>query len=221
MRTARSIWRRIPRWAAPGLALMASLMALLALALGGCATQAATPSGSPSVTASSTVLATATTAAPTPTATFVVLPDAASSYGPVCLASQLTLSFAIDFSSSNEMGTVTNRSTSACSLFGFPGAELLDAQRQPMQTRVSLATSGVWGGVFAEQKLQVTPGASVYFAVAWSKTPASAQSSCAAASYLALIPQGDTKPVTAPDPIQPCDGAITLSPFQPAPFMSS
>lgn len=217
MRTARSIWRRIPRRAAPGL----PLMALLMLALGGCATQAATPSRSPIVTASSTVLATATTAAPTPTATFVVLPDTASSYGPACVASQLKLSIAIDYSSSFEEGRLTNSSTSACSLFGFPGAELLDAQRQPMQTRVSLATSGVWGGVFAEQKLQVTPGASVYFAVAWSKTPASAQSSCAAASYLALIPQGDTKPVTAPDPIQPCDGAITLSPFQPAPFMSS
>lgn len=217
MRATRSIWRRIPRRATRGPLLGLAVMATLALALGGCATQAATL---PAATASSAVSSTATTAAPTPTATFVVLPDAASSYGPACVASQLTLSIGIDYSSSVEMGTMTNRSSAACSVFGFPGAELLDAQRQPMQTRVSLTTSE-GSGVFPEQKLQVAPGASVYFAVTWSKTPSGAQSSCAAASYFALIPPGDTKPVTAPDPIQPCDGAITLSPFQPAPFMGS
>ena len=216
MRATRSIWRRIPRYAALMLAPTFALM----LALGGCATQAGTLPAATTSSAVSPTATTATTAAPTPTATFVVLPDAASSYGPACVASQLTLSIGIDYSSSVEMGTMTNRSSAACSVFGFPGAELLDAQRQPMQTRVSLTTSE-GSGVFPEQKLQVAPGASVYFAVTWSKTPSGAQSSCAAASYFALIPPGDTKPVTAPDPIQPCDGAITLSPFQPAPFMGS
>ena len=218
MRATRSIWRGIPRRVGLGPALELSALASLLLALGGCATQAATP---PTATASSTISSTATAAAPTPTATFVVLPDAATSYGPACAASQLKLSWAIDFSSSNEMGTVTNTSNAACSVFGFPGAQLLDAQRQPMPTRVSQATAGPWSGVFPEQKLQLAPGASVYLAVTWSGTPASPQESCAASSYLALTPPGDSSAVSASDPIQACGGAITLSPFQPAPFMAS
>lgn len=217
-RMTHLVWRGISRRLALMLALMLALAAPLALALGGCATQAATP---PSATATATVSSTVTSVAPAPTATFAVLPDASTAYGPACVASQLKLSFTINFSSSVEMGTVTNTSSSACSVFGFPGAQLLDAQRQPMTTRVSQATAGPWSGVFPEQRLQVAPGAAVYFALAWSATSSGAQESCAASSYLALTPPGDTSAVTAPNPIQACGGAITLSPFQPAPFMGS
>ena len=217
MRTARSIWRRIPRRAAPGL----PLMALLMLALGGCATQAATPSRSPIVTASSTVLATATTAAPTPTATFVVLPDTASSYGPACVASQLKLSIAIDYSSSFEEGRLTNSSTSACSLFGFPGAQLFDAS-QPIRLQVLRSTSSPpWGGVFPEQRIQLAPGAVAYFEVKWSSASSGAASSCSTATHFALTPPNDTATVLASDPIHVCGDSITVSPFTYSPSMIS
>ncbi len=118
------------------------------------------------------------------------------------------------------MGTVTNHSTEACSLFGFPGAQLLDAQRTPLALQVLRATSGVWSGVFPEQHIQLTPGASAYFAVAWSAAPTDTQTSCLASSYFALTPPDDKGVVVATDVIHVC-GAITISPFQNAPFMGS
>jgi hypothetical protein len=207
MRMTDSIWRAIAQRAALGLALGAALI----VGLAGCAGQAATPAG-PATTAAP---------APSPTATFAVLPDASSSYGAACMASQLKLSFAIDFSASTEMGTVTNASTSACSLFGFPGAELFDAS-QPIRLQVLQATSSPpWGGVFPEQRIQLAPGAAAYFAVKWSSATSGAASSCPTVAHFAMTPPNDTASVVANDPIHVCGDSITISPFQPAPFMAS
>lgn len=213
MRMTDSIWRAVAQRAALGLALGLALL----VALAGCATQAATTSGPTATSAPSTTAA----PAPSPTATFAVLPDASSSYGPACVASQLTLSFAINFSASTEMGTVTNTSTSACSLFGFPGAGLFDAS-QPIRLQVLQATSSPpWGGVFPEQRIQLAPGAAAYFAVKWSSATSGAASSCPTAAHFAMTPPNDTASVVASDPIHVCGDSITISPFQPAPFMAS
>lgn len=201
-----SIWRATAQRAALGLTLI--------VALAGCAGQAATSAGP-------TATATISAPSPSPTATFAVLPDASSSYGPACVASQLKLSFAIDQSSAVEMGTVTNTSTSACSLFGFPGAGLFDAS-QPIRLQVLQATSSPpWGGVFPEQRIQLAPGAAAYFAVKWSSATSGAASSCPTAAHFAMTPPNDTASVVASDPIHVCGDSITISPFQPAPFMAS
>jgi hypothetical protein len=153
----------------------------------------------------------------------VVIAGTPGAYGPACRAQQLTLKFAIDESTtgtSTQMGTVTNRSTAACSLFGFPGAQLLDSQRTPMTVPVLKATSGVWSGVFPEQHIQLAPGAAAYFAVAWSAEATDTQTSCLASSYFTMTPPDDTGVVQATDVIHVC-GAITISPFQNAPFMGS
>lgn len=201
-----SIWRATAQRAALGLTLI--------VALAGCAGQAATSAGP-------TATATISAPSPSPTATFAVLPDASSSYGPACVASQLKLSFAIDQSSAVEMGTVTNTSTSACSLFGFPGAGLFDAS-QPIRLQVLQATSSPpWGGVFPEQRIQLAPGAAAYFAVKWSSVTSGAASSCPTAAHFAMTPPNDTASVVASDPIHVCGDSITISPFQPAPFMAS
>lgn len=201
-----SIWRATAQRAALGLTLI--------VALAGCAGQAATSAGP-------TATATISAPLPSPTATFAVLPDASSSYGPACVASQLKLSFAIDQSSAVEMGTVTNTSTSACSLFGFPGAGLFDAS-QPIRLQVLQATSSPpWGGVFPEQRIQLAPGAAAYFAVKWSSVTSGAASSCPTAAHFAMTPPNDTASVVASDPIHVCGDSITISPFQPAPFMAS
>lgn len=212
LRVSRSIWRWRPQWVALGLVMA------LGLTLAGCDAQAAT-TPSPSATRAATATH---TVAPSPTATFVVLSDDASvTYGPACKAAQLKLSWAIDFSSADEMGTLTNTSGAVCSLFGFPNAQLFDAQRQPLPTQVSRATSGVWGGVMPEQRLRVAPGGSVYIAVKWANAGSGAQGACAAAAYLALTPPDDASAVMASDPITVCGGAITISPFQIAPGMAS
>ncbi len=209
MRMTDSIWRAVAQRAALGLALL--------VALAGCATQAATTSGPTATSAPSTTAA----PAPSPTATFAVLPDASSAYGPACVASQLKLSFAIDQSSAVEMGTVTNTSTSACSLFGFPGAGLFGAS-EPIRLQVLQATSSPpWGGVFPEQRIQLAPGAAAYFAVKWSSATSGAASSCPTAAHFAMTPPNDTASVVASDPIHVCGDSITISPFQPAPFMAS
>jgi len=89
-----------------------------------------------------------------------------------------------------------------------------------MTVQVLKATSGVWSGVFPEQHIQLAPGAAAYFAVAWSAEAAGAQTSCLASSYFALTPPDDNGAVQATDVIHVC-GAITISPFQNAPFMGS
>jgi hypothetical protein len=223
-----SDWRR---WSWRSLAQSLALVGLLAGALGGCAAQSGPSLGAAaSPTPTNDIIsvdATNTPADPTlslpPTPTFVVIPDTSGPYGPACHAKQLTLRFAIDAASSGtstQMGTVTNQSTAACSLFGFPDAQLLDAQRAPMTLPMLKATSGVWSGVFPEQRIQLAPGASAYFATAWSQSPTDAQMSCLMSSYFALTPQGDSSAVTSTDVIRVC-GAITISPFQIAPFMGS
>lgn len=210
----RSLWRTAPQWAALALALV--------VALAGCATQAAAPTASPSPTPTNDVVNIGASS-PSPTATFVVIAGTPGAYGPACQAKQLALTFAIDESStgtSTQMGTVTNHSTTACSLFGFPGAELFDAQHAPIAVQVFQATSGVWSGVFPEQHIQLAPGASAYFATAWSTASTGAQISCFTSSYFALTPPGETSAVTGADTIHVCD-TITVSPFQNAPFMGS
>jgi len=209
MRMTDSIWRAIAQRAALGLALI--------VGPAGCAGQAATSSGPAATSAPSMTAA----PAPSPTATFVVLPDASSSYGPACVASQLKLSFAINFSASTEMGTVTNTSTSACSLFGFPGAESFDAS-QPIRLQVLQATSSPpWGGVFPEQRIQLAPGAAAYFAVQWSSATSGTASSCPTVVHFVMTLPNDTASVVASDPIHVCGDSMTISPFQPAPFIAS
>jgi hypothetical protein len=57
-------------------------------------------------------------------------------------------------------------------------------------------------------------------AVAWAAEATGAQTSCLASGYFALTPPDDTSVVTATDVIHVC-GAITISPFQNAPFIAS
>lgn len=215
-------------WRAP--LMRVGLVSLLALALGGCAAQAgqtsavmATPTNG-LITAGTPDGSADPTPASVPTATFVVIPGTPGAFGPACQAKQLSLTIMIDESTSGistEMGKVTNHSSSACSLFGFPGAQLLDAQRAPMAIQVLRQTSGVWSGVFPEEHVQIAPGASAYFAVAWSAIPTGAQTNCPASGYFAMTPPDDSSAVTAEDPTHVCGGAITISPFTNAPFMGS
>jgi hypothetical protein len=57
-------------------------------------------------------------------------------------------------------------------------------------------------------------------AVAWSAEATDTQTSCLASSYFTMTPPDDTGVVQATDVIHVC-GAITISPFQNAPFMGS
>lgn len=211
---------RMPLWY-----FSATLLLLLICALGGCALPAFPASGasaSPTSAAANGKPPRAASATPamTPTPTFVVIPGDASAYGPPCRAQQLSLSLGIDYRDGDEQGTVTNRSTSACSLYGFPGAQLFDAQHAAISVR-ALKSTADWSGVVPEQYVQVAPGANAYFFVKWSGTPTGADMTCQAASAFAMVPPGDTNSVIADDPIQVCGGSITVSPFQNAPAMSS
>lgn len=211
-------WRIDAQWAVSALALVVALVVALSVALAGCASQAA-PSASPSPTPTNDI-ATVGSPSPSPTATFVVIPGTPGADAPACRTVQLTLKVSIDFSSARQMGTLTNASMVTCSLFGFPDLQLLNANHIPLSTTVSQSTSPeVWSGVFPEQHIQLAPGASAYFAVAWSATPADAQTTCLAASYLAVSMPNEGGDTVGADPIAACGGDLTVSPFQNAPFM--
>jgi len=187
----------------------------LALALGGCATQAQS--------AASTSTATLTPA-PMPTATphdATSAPSAPAVIGPTCRPDQLTL--AIKFLGAatgnvGEMAHFTNHSTVACSLYGFPGAQLLNAQRDPMITHTHWQTSAYLYTTQPVSHVQMAPGAAAYFVVEWEDVPSGSATSCPLASYLEVTPPNDYSAITIANTVGACGGNLYISPVEPTQF---
>lgn len=197
------------------LLMRAGLAPLLALALGGCA--AGTLSGQTQAQeTTSAQMSTVTPQDATP------MPTTPIAFGPTCRPDQLTL--AIKFLGA-AMGNVgeqdhfTNHSTSACSLYGFPGAQLLDAQRNQMATHTHLQTSAYLYPTQPMLRVEMAPGASAYFIVEWTDVPTGSATSCPMSSYLSVTPPNASSVLTIAAQIGACGGDLYLSPVEPTPIM--
>lgn len=209
-------------WRQPRRITLALVAALLAGALAGCATPAsgaqtgATSSPTTSSTATSSVTATATaTAAPAPTATHTASTT-------TCQPNQLTLTIHSSQGAAGHIGQqaqFTNHSNSACTLYGFPGAQMLDAQHNPMTTHALWETSAYMFSNQFKQTVHLAPGGSAYFAVTWSDVPSGSATSCPVSAYLAVTPPNDFSVLTVADQIGACDGNLEISPVEPTAFM--
>lgn len=193
-------------WSALGLA-------LLALALGGCDVSGlGGQSPQPTAPAATQVATQAPTAAATAT-------GGASTN---CQPSQLTFTIHTGGGAAGhigQMGQFTNTSTATCTLYGFPGAVMLDAQHQPMTTHALWQTSAYMYSNQQKTLVTLAPGASAYFAVTWSDVTVGSATTCPTSSYLSVTPPNDFSVLTVADQINACDSNLIISPVEPTNFM--
>ncbi|MGI8916828.1 MAG: DUF4232 domain-containing protein [Chloroflexota bacterium] len=99
-----------------------------------------------------------------------------------------------------------------CTLYGFPGIELLDTAAQPLPTFLTWRTSGYLIGTVPEQTLVLKPGDSVYFVLEFTDVPTPGQR-CLEATNLRITPPNAYNSVVGQvHGIAPCGGRITASP---------
>jgi hypothetical protein len=99
-----------------------------------------------------------------------------------------------------------------CTLYGFPGVQLLDAAARPMPTYLTWSRSGYLIGAVPEQTLTLDPGSSVYFVLEYTDVAGPNQACRAAPSLRVTPPNAYTSIVTAVHGIAPCGGVIRASP---------
>ncbi len=133
-----------------------------------------------------------------------------------CTAAQLSAGFV---SAQGAAGTLfdtlqlTNVSTSSCILNGFVTVQLLDAGNAPLPT-VNMPGGGMLSGFPGPSSFVLPPGASSQFVLAWSDVPVGSETSCPAASHLALTPPGASAAVILdipPPAVAPCNGGTVYT----------
>ena len=139
-----------------------------------------------------------------------------------CQSSQLSMVAAGSQGAAGHLGVqykFTNTSPNACTLYGYPSAQLLDANRAPLTTHDTDATQGP---LFTQQTVQtvtLAPNGSAYFVVNWSDVPDSSAPGCSQASYLRIAPPDNTQTFTVPSSIDACSaGNLIISPVEPTSF---
>lgn len=107
---------------------------------------------------------------------------------------------------------VRSLATLPCTLYGFPGAQLLDANKQPMQTTLTWSTSGYLIGTVPEARVVLRPGDSAYFVLEYADVP-SPGDTCPASTYVEVTPPDEYTSITVPAQLAPCGGRMTASPI--------
>jgi hypothetical protein len=109
----------------------------------------------------------------------------------------------------------TNNLAVSCTFFGYPGAQMLDAHDNPLPTQV------IRGGDFLANlpgptTVTVPPGGAAYFTLSWSDVPVGNETTCPAATYLAVTPPDEFDPLIIPATLAPCNhGTIHISAIRP------
>lgn len=195
------------RSAISGLALALSIGAIL-MTMSSCSSSAGS---SPSAALGQT---------PTPTATAIGSSPTQSPSGAVvtnCQTSQLTLAKQGDENGLGNFANIyrlQNTSQQTCTLEGYPGVQLLDANQQPMSITVLQQTSAYLYNTQTVQLVTLAPGTSGYFILEWS----AGASSCGGAASVLVTPPGDQTSLQIANTIQACTGKVIVSPIEPAAF---
>jgi hypothetical protein len=129
----------------------------------------------------------------------------------------------VDVGAGNLVGTFnfTNRLNVSCTFFGFPGAQLLDADSNPLPTNVVRG-----GGRFMNDPPPATvlvPAQGVaQFFIHWEQIPVGGETSCPVSTSLAVTPPDEFVPLIIPVAIRACGGGrLDMSTVQPVPMPSS
>lgn len=196
------------------------LLTLAPLILGGCDIGQGSGSGSPSSPASSAPPASST--APTrpassPIATIVsTASPTLTSYSATCQARQLRLSLehgGVALGKVGEVFALTNSSSTACSLKGFATARLLDAAGRTLNIKSVSANQQYFWPVEPINTIELTPGASAYFATQAQDAPLSSGDVCVKAATTVFYLPNDATGLTAPIALTTCNGIVYVSPI--------
>jgi hypothetical protein len=203
-------------------ALAVAAVALAGLVLAACSSSPTSGTGSTTTTTgrsttttgrSTTTSGGATTTAPSTTTSTTGHPGVAT-----CLASQLSI---VPQQGSGAAGTIagtvsmTNTSSTTCTLYGYPGMQLLDAQGGDIPTTV--VRGGVNGGPAAASSppslVTLAPGQAAAFAMQYEDVPVGNETSCPTSARAEITPPNDTTPAVVALAISPCDnGTVHVSP---------
>jgi hypothetical protein len=190
-------------------ALVAALPLVMLGALAGCAV----PTGTTTI-----VVIAPTPAGATPVGTQGTSATATPAGPATCQPNQLTLSIVTSQGAAGhqgEMDQFTNKSNTTCTLYGFPGAVLLDGAQHPLPTKAVWETDAYM--YRNQQKTLVTlhPGGAAYFIVSWSDVTVGSETSCPTAAYLSVTPPNDFSVLTVADAITACGGGtLDISPVE-------
>ncbi len=145
-----------------------------------------------------------------------------ASYVGTCQPRQLTLSVVSGSAGAGHVGLMFrlhNRGAQTCTLFGYPGAQLLNARQQPLPTDLQWGM-GSLSGDRARQVVWLGRGGNAYFVLEWAHSP-TGNEACPHASYLRITPPNDYGTILvslAPGSIDACGGRLHASPVQPTRF---
>jgi hypothetical protein len=174
-----------------------------AVVLGGCSSnkQAATSTSAPSTTTTSSLVTTTT-----PTTTTTVPGCTGANYTVKVLGTE-------GAAGTNEVTLgLSNTASATCTLFGYPGIQLLGAGG------TDIATDEVEGGAesftdFARTNVSVGPGATAYFNIGYSDVTTGTESSCPTATALQVIPPNTTTRLIVSGRFTVCNaGTVDVSP---------
>ena len=103
-----------------------------------------------------------------------------------------------------------NRSSVACSMFGFPGVQLLDAHGSPLSTRVGHA----YFDTGPARRVLLQPFGYGFFTLAETLIPSASDPQPCPRATLAVTPPGQRQALTSPQAITPCGGRVTVTPVR-------
>jgi len=137
---------------------------------------------------------------------FAIVPPPVA--GDRCHTSGLDLALlGVDAGAGNLVGTFqfTNWLDVSCSMFGYPGAELLDAAGNPLPTR-PVRGGGYFSGDPPPSDVVVAPHGAAIFRIHWEQVPVCNETTCPMASSLAVTPPDEYVALHVNVQIRACGG---------------
>jgi hypothetical protein len=146
---------------------------------------------------------------PTPTASLT------PAVVPVCQASSLTAaSGEMNGAAGNQAHAIvlTNGSSQACTVEGFPTVQMLSASGQSVATHQTDGNVPAGASISSTPSLvTIAPGVGASFVIQWSDVPGGPQD-CPSASELEIDLPGGGGTVTLAEAVDPCGGDLYVSP---------
>ncbi len=146
------------------------------------------------------------------------LPVVGSEIGDRCRSAGLAVGLTgTDAGAGNVVATLrlTNTTARTCTLFGYPGLQLLDAQGNP------LPTHAVWGGGWFSNDpppstVVLAPGASAQFRLHWGQIEVGDETTCPTSERVEITPPNAFHFIVLPMHIRACGGGrIDVSAVRP------
>ncbi len=110
----------------------------------------------------------------------------------------------------------TNETGAACTFFGFPGAQMQNAQNEPLPT-VVVRNGGQLSNQPPPSSVVVPAGGSAIFIMQWGQVPVGNETTCPTASQLLVTPPDEVASIIFPIQITACGGGqLNVSAVQPA-----